>query len=68
MCIGVVLLSFAEHSLFLTSPRTGTCTSLSKGGNIQTVSSIGVTSILTPDGVEQTHFEQALEQYAVSKQ
>eukprot|EP00729_Bicosta_minor_P021610 gene21610-25089_t len=37
-------------------------------GNIQTVSAIGVTSILTPDGVEQKHFDQALEQYAQSKQ
>ena len=36
-------------------------------GNIQTVSAIGVVSILTPDGVEQTHFEQALDEYAKSK-
>lgn len=37
-------------------------------GNIQTVSAIGVTSIITPDGVEYKHFEQALERFAKSKQ
>jgi len=36
-------------------------------GNIRNVSELGVTCVLTPDGVERKHFDQAMSQFASKK-
>lgn len=38
-----------------------------QSGNIRDVSSIGVLSIRTPDGIEASHWEQCLNKYNESK-
>ena len=36
-------------------------------GNCQTVSKLGVTCVLTPNGVTRAHFDKGLEQFAKGK-